>query len=73
MTMEMIALTKKGDTKNTWDTSNPEECEQAEALFDTYRSGGFSAFVVGEGGNTSITQFDPEVGTIMFVPMLSGG
>ena len=70
--MEMIALID-GDTKNTWDTDNPEECTQARALFDDYRGKGFSAFRVENNVNIPMTEFDPSAGTVLFIPAMTGG
>lgn len=71
--MEMIALTRNGDTKHAWNTADPDECAQAETIFNEYRSNGFSAFKVEDNVNTSITEFDPDLGTVMFIPAMAGG
>lgn len=71
--MELIALTKNGDTKHTFNPADPSDVAQARIVFDDYRRSGYSAFRVEVGKNTPLTAFDPDAGTVLFVPMLVGG
>ena len=74
MTMEMIALTREGDTKYTWNPEDPGDLAEAQEVFEQYQKEGFSAFLVKEGGQGEILHdFDPTAGTVLFVPMLAGG
>lgn len=69
--MEMVALTPNGDTKYTWEA---DEMDQAQAIFDEYTGNGFSAFRMSdEGQGKVLSEFDPEAGTILFVPLMQGG
>ncbi len=72
--MEMIALTREGDTKHEWNTDNEDERAQAQILFDEYRKQGFAAFRMSDTErNSALTEFDPTAGTILFIPMVAGG
>lgn len=73
---EMSILDSTGDTKVMWDPDNQDECEAAEAQFNSLKKKGYTAFEVGNKGKKSdeqIETFDPELGKMIMVPAMRGG
>ncbi len=73
--LEMSVLGSNGDTKYSWNVKNWNECCLAKETFDRFRSEGYAAFRMESDENKGeiLHQFDPFVGTILFVPPLCGG
>lgn len=72
--IELIAMTSEGDTKFTFDNSKELEVDQARIVFREFKDKGYSAFSMGgDGVNTPISEFDGVAGTVLFIPMLTGG
>lgn len=72
MKMEMIALTPEGDTKYQWDVADPNEVEQARALFAKFRSQGYAVFNGSKKGEP-VQEFDLSCKSMIFVPLMAGG
>ena len=73
---EMSILDGTGDTKVMWDPDNDDECEAAEAQFNTLKKKGYTAFEVGKKGKKSderVDKFDPDLGKLIMVPAMRGG
>lgn len=73
---EMSILNKEGDTKVVWDPDNEDECDAAEAQFNSLKKKGFTAFEVGRRGKKSddrVDKWDPELGKLIMVPGMQGG
>lgn len=64
-----------GDTKTTWDPTNPDEVAVARDTFTKLQKKGYTAFSVKPGGekNKRIGTFDPEAGMLIMVPAVQGG
>jgi hypothetical protein len=73
---EMSILDSTGDTKVVWDPDNDDECDAAEAQFNSLLKKGFAAFEVGKKGKKTdevVRKFDPELGKLIMVPAMQGG
>jgi len=72
---ELACIDLTGDTKITWDPSNEDEVEAAEATFDRLRGKGYLAYTVDEDGEQGevITKFDPQARRIILTPPMAGG
>ena len=73
---EMRVLDTSGDTKVVWDPDNEDECDAAEAQFNSLIKKGFTAFEVGKRGKKTddkVTKWDPELGKLIMVPRMQGG
>ena len=74
MDAEEYCMNYFSEKKVTWNKSNPEEVEAARIKFDSLLQKGFMAFIVGpKGDEKQIKQFDPDLETIFFAPILQGG
>lgn len=69
-------LDRNGDLKVIWDKSKPVEVEAARKTFNDLIGKQYLAFDVkdakGEKGE-QIREFDPEVGRLIFSPVMVGG
>ena len=74
-TGEINILSKEGDTKHYWNASDPSEVASVKAVFDAFRSRGYTAARMGRAGTAGevITEFDPSAGSILFIPRVAGG
>ena len=73
---EMRVLDTSGDTKVIWDPDNEDECDAAEAQFNSLKKKGFTAFEVGKRGKKSderVDEFNPDLGKLIMVPAMRGG
>jgi len=73
---EMRILSTEGDTKVVWNPDNDDECDAAEAQFNSLKKKGFTAFEVGRRGKKSdekVTEWDPDLGKLIMVPQMQGG
>lgn len=65
-----------GDTKLIWDSSNPDEVENAKRTFDDLKEKGFIAYSVqgrkGEKGEV-LQAFDETAERIIMAPPMQGG
>lgn len=74
MKHEMCVMNADGDTKVFWDAANPESVAIAAETFNSYRGRGYAAFAMSSGtSGDQMGSFDPNVGSILFVPPLQGG
>lgn len=74
-TGEMVAMGQDGDSKHFWSTQDDESVGQAREVFGSYVKKGFKAFLMNGAGDQGepLDEFDPAVGSILFVPPMAGG
>jgi hypothetical protein len=73
---EMRILSTEGDTKVIWDSENDDECDAAEAQFNSLKKKGYQAFEVGKRGKKTderVDEWDPDLGKLIMVPGMRGG
>ena len=75
MVGELCILDATGDTKIIFDTSRPEEVEEARRTFKRLREKGYIAYRVADGGAKGeiMTEFDAAAGKIILAPAMRGG
>jgi hypothetical protein len=74
MQHEMSILGKNGDTKVFWDPANADSVSAASITFHSYIGRGYTAARMSNGGTgEALGEFDPNAGSILFVPPLQGG
>jgi hypothetical protein len=67
-------LDSTGDTKVQWDKAVPAEVAAARAQFDTLRGQGYAAYsVAGAKKDEVLSEFDPDVETMILAPAMVGG
>ncbi len=72
----MAVMGGAGDTKIIWDSTKPEEVDNARRSFDDLRKKGYLAFrVTGEKGDKGqqIYNFEPNAEKLILAPPLRGG
>ena len=72
----MCVLGKEGDTKLLWNKKNKDEVENARRTFDKFvKEKRFVAFSISKMGRKSkkVTEFDPNIQKLIFVPPIAGG
>ncbi len=73
----MAVMGKEGDTKYSWDRSNPADVAIARKTFNKFRAIGHTAYRVsdknGESRGEVMTSFDPEAEKIIFSVQMAGG
>lgn len=72
---EMNILDHTGHSKKTWDSHNVEEVADARRSFNDLRAKGFLAYTVKKDGTQGeqITEFNPELESIIMSPPVRGG
>jgi len=75
---ELSVLNGDGDTKLVWDSSNEDETEAAETMFNDLLAKGFQAFEVSDekekgGKGKMIRKFNPKAERIIMSPRIAGG
>ena len=74
--ISFAVLDHTGDTKYTWDPSQPAEVEIARTTFASLLKKGFAAFLVtdraGEKGE-QVREFLPSYRAVIFTPPMVGG
>ena len=72
---EMNILDKTGHSKKTWDSHNADEVADARRTFTDLRAKGFLAYTVKKDGTQGeqITEFNPELESIIMSPPVRGG
>jgi hypothetical protein len=75
MAHEMAVMDATGDSKTIWNKDNPDEVECARDQFNKLTKKGYRAFSVGAKGKQDeiVTEFDPDMEKLIFVPALAGG
>ena len=72
----LCILNGKGDTRITWNKKKPKEVEEAEKMFNILvKEKKMLAFKVARFGRVGekITEFDPNLGKVIIMPLLAGG
>jgi len=70
----MSVMNEEGDTTISWDPTNPESVEVATSAFETYAGRGYRAYAMQSSTQGEIMDgFDPNVGSVLFVPQFQGG
>lgn len=72
----MSIMGKEGDTKFYWNSKDPAQIEAAKEVFATHKGKGYMAFHMvakGDQKGEQMHEFDPEAGSILFVPQMRGG
>ncbi len=74
-TGHMAVMGKDGDTKFFWNSKSQEQVEAAREVFTEHRRKGYLAFHMSAKGDQGeqMTAFDPEAGSILFIPQMQGG
>ncbi len=73
---ELRIMDQTGDHKIIWDTSRPDEVQEARGTFERLRAKGYIAYRVnpGDGGKGEIMrEFDQAAGKIILAPAMQGG
>jgi hypothetical protein len=70
-----IIMDRSGDTRHTFDTSDPDSVVRADERFQALISNGFRAVALGRDGNSGelIRRFDPNLEQTLFIPPSRGG
>jgi len=70
-----IIMERSGDTRHTFDASDPDSVVRADERFQALISKGFRAVALGRDGNSGelIRRFDPNLEETLFIPPLKGG
>ena len=70
-----IIMDRSGDTRHTFDTSDPDSVVRADERFQALISKGFRAVALGRDANSGelIRRFDPNLEETLFIPPLKGG
>jgi len=70
----MAAMGEEGDTKYSWDPSDPESVAAAQETFNGYISDGYRPFALSDGTQgEQMTEFNASAGNILMVPPMQGG
>lgn len=66
---------KEGDTKFHWNKNDPKSVEAAKEVFDQHRAKSYLAFSMNAKGDQGeqMKDFDPEAGSVLFIPQMQGG
>jgi hypothetical protein len=74
MTGTLCVLSGRGDTKLTWDKSDPQSVSDATRAFVDLMTKGYAAFATKDGKkDEQIHTFDAEAEEIILVPPIAGG
>jgi hypothetical protein len=70
-----IIMDRSGDTRHTFDPSDPDSIVTADERFQALVSKGFRAVALGRDGSSGelIKNFDPKLEETLFIPPLKGG
>lgn len=69
----MHTLNESGDTRISWDASQPTEVDAARLSFNALtKNGKYTAFRGGRNGSR-MDAFDPNAKEILLVPQIAGG
>ena len=70
-----IIMDRSGDTRHTFDPSDPDSVVRADERFQALIGKGFRAVALGRDGNSGelIRRFDPNLEETLFIPPLKGG
>jgi hypothetical protein len=70
-----IIMDRSGDTRHTFDPSDPDSVVTADERFQALVIKGFRAVALGRDGSSGelIKNFDPKLEETLFIPPLKGG
>lgn len=68
-------MDRTGDTKQMWDSRNPEEVSNARRTFNDFKEKRYIIYRVNKDGSTGelMTEFDPNAERMIIMPPAFGG